>query len=935
MKRFIPYVFLLTCSILPASAFTPSSDGMYAVVSVTFFDGDVADMVTEEFTIQLTYSESPVTCANFVGLATGLLPWYDFETRQVRGGPENPEPYYDGLIFHRVIPNFVIQTGSRDGSGGDGTGFLIPNEVGPDLNHVGGGVVSMANSSNGDIGLNSGGSQFFVTMAQFPETQFQLDRLNGKHSVFGFLVEGHQISQSINRTPLDGSRPTFDATVNSITIVKEGEGANSWDPSLYWISPDFSHVKFELTNNLEDLDGDPNTDPFRSLVGRFDRYKDNQYYLQASDDLATWNSAPPNYSRGILSEDRILIPATETEAEIDNRELRPLGNQVFPGGRSFYSLLESALPPLPRLDGQQITINFDPIEDTEDDFITYVPEVLTIDFYDQLEGAWQMQRTDSTIMKPIGNILGYQLFPLGNRNQLLLDFDFFTTLQAYLSYETPSSGSAYIFWPVTRPEGGTVTGTFTMGTGEPRRVPQNKDGTRIILIVTDSRIEGQDPIVSTYTIDLWDNFSEEGLEENFEGGYTLVRSNTEFISTGRIIYQWLEANGEIYLNLDFDFNTDLQALLNSEGNGSGEVLLQGFDTFLPSTFTTAVGEPRPDAQDKEGDKLVLTFDDSGSGTEVIQSIIDIDFYDNFEGGYEATSSNTEVNQFGEVLEYEWFENAGQTRVDILFDTIAPLQAYLTFTSTDSGTASVHLPSSGQVVEATFTYTVGGGNLRPVPIDKNGTKLVLDFDEPNRDVLTINLYEDFLGTYSNTRPDDAAQPSGRVNDYDWFDRVDGANLVFIDFSGIPTMQIILDYSTETAGKAKVLFIDSGTVNTIPFTIGVADPQRQSVNKTGYTLSIDLEQSDTNILVDTEEFVFLTSTTGEFTNLRPGDTTPTTGQIEFYEWFEGSQFDQINLLLDFSLDQQVFLDYTTATTGTVTVYFTTAQNVEEGTFTIQTP
>jgi len=79
MKRFIPYVFLLLSCVLPASAYEPDSDGMYAVLNVTYYDPDTQEQVSGEIAVQLTFWQSPLTVANFVGLATGELPWFDFE----------------------------------------------------------------------------------------------------------------------------------------------------------------------------------------------------------------------------------------------------------------------------------------------------------------------------------------------------------------------------------------------------------------------------------------------------------------------------------------------------------------------------------------------------------------------------------------------------------------------------------------------------------------------------------------------------------------------------------------------------------------------------------------------------------------------------------------------------------------------------------------
>jgi hypothetical protein len=205
-----------------------------------------------------------------------------------------------------------------------------------------------------------------------------------------------------------------------------------------------------------------------------------------------------------------------------------------------------------------------------------------------------------------------------------------------------------------------------------------------------------------------------------------------------------------------------------------------------------------------------------------------------------------------------------------------------------------------------------------------------------DVLTINLHDDVSGEYSYTRINDDAVPSGTLVEYQWFERQNGTDLVFLDFQRLPPMQIILTYEGENAGMAEVLWIDSGNVITVPFTIGVAPPPRQSIDKSGVKLVVDFEDgSSVNTTIDIEEFTFLTSNTGEYLRFRPNDGTPTSGLIVEYEWFEGKDFDQVNVAMDFLLDQQLFLVYETATTGTVTSYFLTGGNTELGTFTITNP
>jgi peptidyl-prolyl cis-trans isomerase A (cyclophilin A) len=145
---------------------------------------------------ELFADQVPNTVANFVGLARGLRPWWDPCTKDWRRGP-----FYDGLVFHRVIPGFMIQGGDILGSGeGDG-GYSFADEFAPSLRHDGAGVMSMANS-----GPNTNGTQFFVTEGP---TRW----LNDKHSVFGRCQHAGVVAR-IARVPHDADdRPLTPITM--------------------------------------------------------------------------------------------------------------------------------------------------------------------------------------------------------------------------------------------------------------------------------------------------------------------------------------------------------------------------------------------------------------------------------------------------------------------------------------------------------------------------------------------------------------------------------------------------------------------------------------------------------------------------------------------------------------------------------------------------
>ena len=168
--------------------------GTYAIFETT--QGDIV--------VRLLEKEAPKTVENFVGLAEGTKEFINERT-----GKKEKRPFYDGLIFHRVIPQFMIQGGCPEGSGRGGPGYRFADEFHPSLTHSKAGKLSMANAGPG-----TNGSQFFITVAATPW-------LDNKHTIFGEVVEGQDVADRISKVPRDSSdRPKTPVTINRLRIER-------------------------------------------------------------------------------------------------------------------------------------------------------------------------------------------------------------------------------------------------------------------------------------------------------------------------------------------------------------------------------------------------------------------------------------------------------------------------------------------------------------------------------------------------------------------------------------------------------------------------------------------------------------------------------------------------------------------------------------------
>ncbi len=156
--------------------------------------------------VELYADRVPRTVENFVGLATGERPWIDPET----GAEVDGEPLYDDIVFHRVIEDFMIQTGDPLGTGRGGPGYQFDDEFHEDLRHDGAGILSMANS-----GSDTNGSQFFITLDAQPH-------LDGRHAVFGKVTAGMAVAEEIGGVDTDANdRPREDVVLESVSVGDE------------------------------------------------------------------------------------------------------------------------------------------------------------------------------------------------------------------------------------------------------------------------------------------------------------------------------------------------------------------------------------------------------------------------------------------------------------------------------------------------------------------------------------------------------------------------------------------------------------------------------------------------------------------------------------------------------------------------------------------
>jgi peptidyl-prolyl cis-trans isomerase A (cyclophilin A) len=210
MKYLSFFVIGMACVFAQAPAQPPAGstpppaleNGLYAVFNTSM--GTITAMLYEK--------EAPMTVRNFVALARGTKPWKDPNT-----GKMVAKPLYNNITFHRVIPNFMIQTGDPTATGSHDCGFTIKDEIVPTLKFDRPGRLGVAN-----IGQpNSGGCQFFIT--EVPYASLDPSPGNSGYTIFGQVVEGQEIVGKIARVPRDGSdKPRTPVKLISVIIKRVG-----------------------------------------------------------------------------------------------------------------------------------------------------------------------------------------------------------------------------------------------------------------------------------------------------------------------------------------------------------------------------------------------------------------------------------------------------------------------------------------------------------------------------------------------------------------------------------------------------------------------------------------------------------------------------------------------------------------------------------------
>ena len=245
-------ILVLTWTGFASRGFGQYTNGIYAEFNTSM----------GSYTCALYYAQAPKAVANFIGLASGQRAWLDLPA-----GLARTNPFYNGLTFHRVVTNFVIQAGSPNGLGTDGPGYAFVDEITNVLQFDKFGVLAMANS-----GPDSNGSQFFVLATN------SWPSLNNGYTIFGQLFGGSNVVAAINGVATDANgKPLTNVYLNSINIRRVGTAANAFDINAQGLP---------LVTNLNLSIALAGTNA--SLIFSNRLYADNRLY--ASSNLVNWTA---------------------------------------------------------------------------------------------------------------------------------------------------------------------------------------------------------------------------------------------------------------------------------------------------------------------------------------------------------------------------------------------------------------------------------------------------------------------------------------------------------------------------------------------------------------------------------------------------------------------------------------------------------------------
>ncbi len=270
--------------------------GLQSTSRAQYTNGLYAEFNTSmgSFTCRLEYALAPKACANFIGLATGQRYWVDAANGRIK-----TNLFYNGLIFHRVITNFMNQAGSPNGQGTDGPGYAFEDEFTPSLRHDGFGVLSSANS-----GPDSNGAQFFITVTN-------TSWLDNVHTVFGRLYGGSNVVYAINRVPTVASKPLTDVVIQSVNIRRVGTSAMAFDINAQGLP---------VVTNLNTKIGRAGTNISLTFSNRLN--VDNRIFT--SSDLASWTHGELGVETAVPVTNTIYAPANAT------RQFYQLAQVLYP-----------------------------------------------------------------------------------------------------------------------------------------------------------------------------------------------------------------------------------------------------------------------------------------------------------------------------------------------------------------------------------------------------------------------------------------------------------------------------------------------------------------------------------------------------------------------------------------------------------------------------